>query len=77
MCFATHRCRSPPLIQSAGRQDVGMARMLTKNVLTSLHGTFGEGTLLYGMAFKLYEHAVCDMFSAVDFWQQLQGGVSE
>ena len=26
-------------------QDVGMARMLTQNVLTSLHGTFGAGSL--------------------------------
>lgn len=51
----------PPLIQDAGLQDVGMARMLTKNVLTSLHGTFGEGTLLYGLAVKLCEHAVCDI----------------
>lgn len=27
-------------------QDVGMARMLTQNVLTSLHGTFGAASLV-------------------------------
>ena len=60
LCSATHKCTFPSPSQSDGPQDVGMARMLTKNVLTSLHGTFGEGTLLHGTAFKLCKHAVCD-----------------